>query len=336
MKKISLLLIGLLLVPALLLTSCDKGDDTIDPTTTVTPAFTLLKTHMLANNLDINNILVNADGAKFVTGAPAAADLQTFLDKYYIIDIRDAQAFGDGHIEGAKNVPFTDILTEAPNATGSPILVVCYTGQSACYATSLLRLVGFSNTQALKWGMSGWNLATSGPWYSSIGDIAVGHANWVSSSAPNPIVFDDPTFSNGSTIGADILQDRIELVVSQGFQGVNGSDVLNNPGDHFINNYFSAADYTGFGHISGAYRILEDMKLDGNGYKGLDPDSPSVVTYCYTGQTSAVVSAWLRVLGYDAYSLKFGMNGMYNSNPAWTTNQWGVDSVPKDLPIVIN
>ncbi len=46
MKKLSLLLIGLLLIPALFLTSCDSGDD---PGTTpvATPAFTLMKEYMV-------------------------------------------------------------------------------------------------------------------------------------------------------------------------------------------------------------------------------------------------------------------------------------------------
>ncbi|NQT97529.1 MAG: hypothetical protein HQ562_07290 [Candidatus Marinimicrobia bacterium] len=34
------------------------------------------------------------------------------------------------------------------------------------------------------------------------------------------------------------------------------------------------------------------------------------VPYCWTGQTSALVTAWLTVLGYDAKSLKFGVNSM--------------------------
>ena len=34
-----------------------------------------------------------------------------------------------------------------------------------------------------------------------------------------------------------------------------------------------------------------------------------MVTYCYTGQTSAQVTACLRLLGYDAASLMFGVNG---------------------------
>jgi len=76
MKKISLLLIGLLLIPTLFLTSCDKGDDAAVNTT---PAFTLLKDHMLANNLDLDKILMSPDGVNFVQGAPAEADLPAFL-----------------------------------------------------------------------------------------------------------------------------------------------------------------------------------------------------------------------------------------------------------------
>jgi rhodanese-related sulfurtransferase len=43
--------------------------------------------------------------------------------------------------------------------------------------------------------------------------------------------------------------------------------------------------------------------------KTLPTDKP-VVVYCYTGQTSAFMAAYLRLLGYDAKSLKFGTNGM--------------------------
>ena len=333
MKKLSLFLIGLLLIPSLLLTSCDRGDDLSDGSGTTTPAFSLMKDYMLANDLDIDKIIVNAEGAKFVAGAPEEADLQAFLDKYYIIDIRGAADFGTSHIEGAKNVPFANILDEAPVAGGQAILVVCYTGQTACYGTALLRLSGYSNTQALKWGMSGWNSATAGAWNSNIGSPAEGHANWDYASATAAPVFGDPDISSFETEGEVILNDRIAQVISEGFKGVIGTDVLDTPNDYYINNYFSDADYTGFGHINSAYRIKEDLLLATNGYQGVDPDADAVVTYCYTGQTSAVVTAWLRVLGYEAYSLKFGMNGLYNSNPAWVSNQWS-ESVSKNLPLV--
>ena len=331
MKRISLYLVGLLLVPSLLFISCDRGDDIVDGSTE--SSFTLLKDHMLSASLDINNILTNADGEKFVVGAPAAADLDAFLAKYHIIDIRNNTDFMANHIQGAINVAFADILIEAAAAT-KPVLVVCYTGQTACYATALMRLYGNSHTRALKWGMSGWNAASSGPWNNNIGDAADGHANWSFSNAPTTTVFSDPVISSFSTDGAQILKDRVEQVVAGGFKTVVGGDVLASPSSYFINNYFSEADYTGFGHIDGAYRILP-LTLADNSYLGLNPDpNAKVATYCYTGQTSAVLTACLRVLGYDAYSLTFGMNGMFNSNQAFTSNQWGGDSNPKNLPLV--
>ena len=335
MKKISLYLIGLLFVPALLLTSCDRGDDILAENPIFKPTFETLKEHMVANNLDINYIRAGPDGqTKFVAGAPAEADLDAFLNKYTIFDIRRADDFAAGHIKGAINVPFGDILDEAAKAP-KQILVVCYTGQTACYATSLLRLYGYPNTQSLKWGMSGWNAATAGPWNGNTGDAAKGNPNWSYDGAPAITVFDDPELSSLSQDGSEILRQRVEDVVAAGFKTASGGDVLSNPANYFINNYFSAADYDGFGHVKNAFRIKEELKLEGDGYRALNPDdNAKVITYCYTGQTSAVMTAWLRVLGYDAYSMTFGMNGVFHSNPAWTTNQWGVgSSVPKNLPL---
>jgi len=330
-KKLSLFFIGLLLIPALFLSSCDRGDDIIDDST---PAFTLMKDYMVANNLDLNNILTNVDGEKFVVGPPAAADLQAFLDKYYIMDIRKNDAYIAGHIQGAKNVAFSDILTEAGNAGVKPILMVCYTGQTACYGTSLLRLYGYPHTRALKWGMSGWNSTSAGPWNNGIGSPGDGNANWSYDAAPSNSTFSNPELSSFSTDGSQILKDRVEQIVAAGFKGVSGSEVLTSPSNYFVNNYFSEVDFNAFGHIKDVYRIKEKLSLKDDGYLGLDSDTNTkVVNYCYTGQTSAVITAWLRVLGYEAYSLKFGMNGLYNSNSAWSSNKWST-AVPKSLPLV--
>jgi rhodanese-related sulfurtransferase len=333
MKKLSIFFIGLLLIPTLFLTSCDRGDD-LNDTPIATPAFELMKDYMVANDLDINNILTNTDNEKFVVGAPAEADLDAFLSKYYIMDIRSSADFLTAHIEGANNVPLSNVLTVAATTT-KPILVVCYTGQTACYATALMRLYGYSHTQALKWGMSGWNPATAGSWNNNIGNIAQNSPNWTYAGAPSNITYTNPVLSSTLTDGEAILKERVETVLAAGFKSIGAGDVLNNPGGYFINNFFSEADYTGFGHINSAYRINPFILAD-DSYKALDPNANTLVTYCYTGQTSAVLSAVLNVLGYNAVSLRFGMNALYNSNPSWTTNQWGGDSNPKNLPILTN
>lgn len=332
MKKLSLLLIGFLFI----LTSCDGGSSDDNPPVN-DPAFVTMKNYMVDNGYDIPKILKNDDGAKFVAGAPAAADLDAFLNKYYIIDIRSKDAYDAGHIQGAKNVAFSNILTEAEAAGDKPVLVVCYSGQTACYATALMRLYGYKDTQALKWGMSGWSEETDTSWDNMIGkEPANGHANWSYGAAPANNVYSFPEFNSIKTDGNDILKSRVEQAVAAGFSAatVAGTDVLDNPANYFINNYFNPTDYSSFGHIEGAYRI-NPLTLEGGEYLNLDPDA-TVVTYCYTGQTSAVMTACLRVLGYDAKTLTFGMNGLYNTHNHWTQvpNQWGGDSESKDLPLV--
>jgi len=334
MKKLSLIIIGLLFIPTFFLTSCDSGDDPV----AVEPAFSILKDYVVANGYDIPKIIKNSDDEKFVAAAPGTlAETNAFLAKYHVIDIRAKADYDAGHISVAKNVAFSDILAEGASAT-KPVLVVCYSGQTACYATALMRMYGFKHTRALKWGMSGWNNTNAdASWNKKIGaNEADGHANWSYGNAPTNQVFNNPAFASLKTDGLALLKERVEQVVAAGFGAAtaSGSNVLNNPQNYHINNYFSEGDYGTFGHIEGAYRILP-LSLGDNSFLGLDPTpGAKVITYCYTGQTSAVITACLRVLGYDAYTLTYGMNGMYNTNSAWSSNQWGEDSKAKDYPTV--
>ena len=59
-KKLSLFFIGFLLIPTLFLTSCDRGEEP-GGGEIATPAFELLKDHMITNNLDIDKILIPGD-----------------------------------------------------------------------------------------------------------------------------------------------------------------------------------------------------------------------------------------------------------------------------------
>lgn len=287
-------------------------------------AYQTLTTYLKSIDMDVNHVLKNANDQKFVMGAPADGNVSS----KWVMDIRSAADFATAHIAGAHNVPFSNILTAAATAD-KPILVVCYTGQTACYATSLLRLYGYEDAQALKWGMSGWN-AQFDKWTPNCGDAA-DNGGW-STTATEAGSFAPPSISTSTSDGAALLKERVEAVVAAGFKTASKGDVLANPSGYYVNNYFSAAHYEGFGHVEGAVRVNPLMIDD---FNKLDPNG-KVVTYCYTGQTSAVLTAYLRVCGFDAYSLTFGMNGMSHSNPFWTdgavTNHWGVDSNPKDLP----
>jgi len=306
MKKFVKYFILTLLVSAFILAGCSKSDDDDDPTPTGPSTYEVLKDYLVSNNMDVDVVV-----SGWIT---TAADVNAKgTDEYHIIDIRGQADFDAGHIEGAVNASLGTILDAAQNAT-KPILVVCYTGQTAGHAVAALRLSGYSDAKVLMWGMSGWRKDLANPWKNNIGDDAVGSPNWI--APPGSITpsaeFSAPTIESSFTEGADILAERVDALLANGFNSIGNEDVLTNPGNYFINNYWAVTDVEHYGHITGAYRI-QPFKLADDSDKYLDP-SKTVVTYCWTGQTSSMLTAYLYVIGFEAKSLLFGANGMIYSN----------------------
>ncbi len=102
-----------------------------------------------------------------------APDVKTLNEagQAYIIDIRKAEHFATGHIPNAVNVALGDILTHVESTDLSAytkIVVTCYTGQSAGFALTLLRLMGYDNVFSLKWGMCSWHADFAGKWNAAI------------------------------------------------------------------------------------------------------------------------------------------------------------------------
>jgi rhodanese-related sulfurtransferase len=322
MKKLSLFAMSIVFIAAFSLTGCK--DKTEDPVPEVVNEFSVMTEYMKTNSLDLDKML-----SSFVVFPVAETDVAS----KYIIDLRTAADYANEHIANAVNAEFKNILTEAAKASGKPILVVCYSGQVSTYAATLLRLYGYSDAAALKWGMSGWN-ATFDKWTANCKDLKT-DANW-NSDVVSSLTFGTPTITTGLNVGVEILKKRVEAVVAAGFKSVTPANVLATPTDYFINNYISAAHNTGFGHIKGAY-LINPILLSTGTNSNLDP-AKKVVTCCYTGQTSGCVTAWLNVLGYESYSLMWGINGMTYTNPFWTSgpvsNHWGFDSKSKSFGTV--
>ena len=314
MKKIkNVLAIALvaLVLPALFFSSCKTEDDNV--------AFETLQTYLTTNSFDLDDMLASWIQTNFELVDSVQNDADATND-FYILDIRSATDFAAGHIKGAVNTTLAGVVAEATNAGTLPILIVCYTGQTASHACIALRLSGYPTAQTLIWGMSGWNVDFDS-WTASTGSIGVGNANW--EAAPGAIAtnmeFDLPVIETEETEGAAILAERVTAMLAGGFIGVTGADVLAAPADYFINNYWTVEDVEHYGNIKGAYRILP-LTVAGGEIKNLDP-SKTVVPYCWTGQTSSMVTAYLNILGYDAYSLKFGANSMIYSE--LTSHKWG-------------
>jgi rhodanese-related sulfurtransferase len=320
MKKIFNLTLLMAIVSSVILTGC-KDDDPATPERQTDAEFQTLATYLQAQSLDLSNIL---DGW-IIT----AADVNASPDDFYVIDIRTKDGDSDGendyeegHIPGAVNSTLGEILTTAENAGSKTIVVVCYSGQTAGHAVVALRLSGYPTAKVLKWGMSGWH-TTLDSWSGACNTIT--SANWI--DAPGSIAegtteYDDPDITETGD-GAAILEARVASLLSGGLRGVTGADVLDAPGSYYINNFWDAADVEHYGNISGAKRI-KPLTLTGEEYKYLDP-SKEVVTYCWTGQTSSMVTAYLYVLGYNSLSLKNGVNSMIYDN--LESHKWSADAI---------
>lgn len=73
-----------------------------------------------------------------------------------IIDVRKAEDYAKGHVEGAINILWTDIADNLDKIDpDKKIIVYCYTGHTAGEASMFLQLMGYDAIN-MKFGMSGW------------------------------------------------------------------------------------------------------------------------------------------------------------------------------------
>ena len=272
-----------------------------------------LITYLESTDSPLGKYYVNTD-MPAIKSAEAIKALMPTQD-VYIIDIRAAATYDTAHIDGAVNLPIADVLEHIQTTDLSAytdISIVCYTGQSAAWVTSLCRLAGVDNVSSMKWGMSGWHQNFEASWTNTVANGNMGLLDFDQVDVPKGAEGDLPTLNTGLATGAEILAARLDSVLAEGFgaAAIGNSTVLDNKDDYYIVNYWPAAEYADPGHIIGAmqYEPKTDIALDA-ALKTLPADK-TIVVYCYTGQNSANLAAYLRLVGYDAKSLKFGTNGM--------------------------
>ncbi len=252
------------------------------------------------------------------------ADLLVLInsdDPPYIIDFRSAEDYAAAHIKGAINMALTDLDDNIDTLPTDQLIVnVCYTGQNASFATAVMNLVGqdpaYEGLEArnLKFGMCSITTDTnivpkSNKWASAIEEDEF-TLDTTPASTDTENEFPDP--ATGETTIAGIVKANLDEAANG--WSIDAASVYSSTGDYFIVNYWPAEEYADPGHIPGAYQFTPKSSLKSDESLNLLPTDETVVIYCYTGQTSAQVVAYLRLLGYDAKSLLFGVNGFaYNS-----------------------
>jgi rhodanese-related sulfurtransferase len=292
-KKYLLMLSAILAV--FIISSCEKEAD--QPK--INESEVLVK-YLESTDSPLHKDFVNTDMPTIMT----ADDVKTLnaTGQVYIIDIRAAADFNTGHIPNAHNVALADVLTHIKGMDLTPytkVAVVCYTGQTSGFATSILRIMGYDKAFSLKWGMCSWHNDFAGKW-----NTAIANGNAFATQFTGT--------ATAKTTGQEILEARVAAILTEGFTPatVTGAAVFENTGNFYIVNYWPTDQYTDPGHIPSAvqYTPKESIKLAAD-LKTLPADK-TIAVYCYTGQTSAFLVAYLRLLGYDAKSILYGTNGM--------------------------
>lgn len=305
-KYYSILSIFLVL---LIIVSCSE-DKTTEPT--------INEAELALNYLEANGDYVNTTLPALTT----ASELKTLVEtgKAYVIDLRAAADFQKGHIKGAKNIALADLITHLNTVDFTKydkIALVCYTGQTAGFATALMRFY-YADEPAkrdkifdLKFGMCSWHQDFADKWKQAISNKYA--SQFVTTPAPaKPAKGNLPTLTTGKKTAKEIVQARVEALLKEGFgpAGITADGMFADLSKYFIVNYWTEAQYLNPGHVPGAYQYTPKQSLKSTQDLLTLPTNKEVIIYCHTGTQSSMLAAFLRVLGYNAKSLLFGANTM--------------------------
>lgn len=212
-----------------------------------------------------------------------------------VLDIRSAEDYAAGHIQGAINVPYGVVVAESldkiPNDI--PVLVYCYSGQTASQTIALLNLAG----------KDAYN-------------VSGGFNNGISKeeAAAGLMTTEETTFGEETyAVDADIqtaIEDYYKQTAKETYGKNNISaaqlaELMENSADEIcVVDLRSAEDYAA-GHIEGAINLPYGKGMQEN--FSILPTNKTLILQCYSGQTASQTMAGLRVMGYTAYNLSGGM-----------------------------
>jgi len=270
---------------------------------------------ILVNYFETNGNFINSDmSPAIISSAEVKKNLKN--EKYQVIDIRSDSWFDYGHIKNAVNIKAADLLTHFETkitpSNYDKIVLVCYSGQSAAYYTSLLRLAGYDNVYSMKWGMSSWRVDfAENSWLKNIDNSKVNQLQEEVISKNEKGAH--PVLNTGKTTVKDILKVRLEEAFATPYREyiIKSPVVFENPENYYIINYWNEDMYTS-GHITGAVQYQPNASLSTTTDLYTLPVDEQVLVYCSTGQAAAYVVAYLNLIGYDAGNLAYGANSFQN------------------------
>ena len=310
-------------------------------TTTAAPAATTTTTvAVMVDEATEVAELITAEFADWgpVIGAEALfenmSDGDTSNDPF-IVSVRAADAYALGHIEGAINIPWKTIVDPGNLAmlpTDQPIVVYCYTGHTGQVAATLLSVLGY-DVQNLKFGMMGWtaddDVLATGRYAAASGYPTVTEAS-VSTET-----HDLPVLATGETEASEMALKAAQAMLADWSPVTSAETLFDNMADgDDSNDYFvvsvRAPDAYDLGHVEGAIDIPWKGIADPANLASLPTDQP-IMVYCYTGHTGQAAATALKLLGYDAINMKFGMMGWTDDDVVLATGRY---TAAPDYPTV--
>ena len=230
-----------------------------------------------------------------------------------VVDLRTPKQFSEGHIKSAVNKKFEELPpyfeTGIKPFEFDKIIMVSDDGQVSSYATCLLRLMGYGNVYSMRWGMSAWNnrYAQEG-WLKGVsGKYEKNLENTVNERTS---LLAMPELKTGLLTGSEIGTARFRKLFEEGASDIliTADEVFSNPKKYYIINLERKDKYDN-GHIPGSVRYKPEGTLGFTDEMASIPTDKPIVVYCGTGHNSGFATAYLRLFGYDARTLKYGNNG---------------------------
>lgn len=273
------------------------------------------ETSLLLKNLKENGDYVNSKN--YPSLIKASIVNESLGKNILVIDLRSSKEFSEGHIKGAVNKRFEDLPvyfeTGIKPFEYDKIILVSEDGQVSSYTTSLLRLMGYGNVYSMRWGMSAWNkkYAIEG-WLKG---VSAKHESALETKVNERTAsLGMPELNTGLSTGAEIGISRAKKLFDEGTADilVSADEVFSNPQKYYIINLERKDKYED-GHIPGAVRYKPEGTLGYPEELSSIPTGKTIVVYCGTGHNSGFATAYLRLFGYDARTLRYGNNGfMYD------------------------
>ncbi|MCK9448723.1 MAG: rhodanese-like domain-containing protein [Bacteroidales bacterium] len=267
----------------------------------------VLSDFFLENGDFINDPIVPA----ILNAAEVYSALQTA--NILVIDLRTPEQYAEAHIAGSIRIDAAEIIdymtSEIEAAAFDKIIFVDNRGQVSSYVTAITRLLGFDHTYFIRFGLSSWNeaFAKSG-WEMVINNFLEDKMETSSNPKASPSTL--PLLQTKGTTAYQIAKEQAKHLLSQPPLSFTKTieEVLDPDNNFYIVNYWPEAKYTNYGHLTGAIQYTPKKSLHPDQDLLTLPTDRPVIVYCFTGQHSAHVVAYLRMLGYDAYSIIYGSN----------------------------